>query len=100
MMTRAGAKQAPDSTGSGAASGGPSARFAVPAYTVFDVSAYWNVGKNAKLTLGVYNLGDRKYWDYASSRSLAADTGAVARADIERQALAGRNIAASLTLSY
>ena len=100
MMTRAGAKQAPDSTGSGAASGGPSARFAVPAYTVFDVSAYWNVGKNAKLTLGVYNLGDRKYWDYASSRSLAADTGAVAHADIERQALAGRNIAASLTLSY
>lgn len=100
IMTRAGAKQAPDSAASGAASGAPGARFAVPAYTVFDVAAYWNVGKNAKLTLGVYNLGDRKYWDYASSRSLAADTGAAAHADIERQALAGRHIAASLTLTY
>ncbi|MFM9433602.1 hemoglobin/transferrin/lactoferrin receptor protein [Janthinobacterium sp. CG_23.3] len=96
IATRAGAKQAPDSVANGVAA----ARFAVPAYTLLDASAYWNVGKHAKLTLALNNLGDRKYWDYASSRSLAADTGAASHADIERQALAGRNVAVSLSVNY
>ncbi|MFZ6846224.1 TonB-dependent hemoglobin/transferrin/lactoferrin family receptor [Undibacterium sp. RuTC16W] len=77
-----------------------SARFAVPAYAVIDVSGYWHIRKNIKLNVGICNLGDRKYWDYASSRSLAAGSTATALADIERQALAGRNIAASLSINY
>ncbi len=96
IVTRAGGKQAVDAVVNGAAS----ARFAVPGYTVVDMSAYWNVGKNARLTLAVNNIGDRKYWDYASSRSLAADTGAASHADIERQAMARRNVAASLSVNY
>ncbi|MDC8756815.1 TonB-dependent hemoglobin/transferrin/lactoferrin family receptor [Janthinobacterium fluminis] len=96
IVTRAGGKQAPVSV----ASGFETAHFAVPAYTLVDLSAYWNISKNAKLTLGVFNLGDRKYWDYASSRSLAPDTGPVSHADIERQALAGRNVAVSLSVNY
>lgn len=81
-------------------SGITTARFAVPAYTVMDLSAYWNIRKNIKLNVGIYNFSDRKYWDYASSRSLAAGTTAVALADIQRQALPGRNVAASLSISY
>ena len=56
--------------------------------------------KNAKLIVGVYNLTDRKYWDYAASRSLAAGTTAASRAEIERYARPGRNVAASLSISY
>lgn len=75
-------------------------RFAVPSSTVLDLVAYWNVGPHAALTAGVYNLGDRKYWDYASSRGLPAGTTAVAIADIERQARPGRNVAVNFKLMY
>ncbi|MES2259091.1 MAG: TonB-dependent receptor [Pseudomonadota bacterium] len=74
--------------------------FAVPASTLVDLSAYWNIGKHASITAGAYNLGDKKYWDYASSRSLAAGTTALALADIERQAKPGRNYAVNFKLMY
>ena len=48
----------------------------------------------------MYNLGDRKYWDYASSRTLAAGTTAATVADIERQARPGRNYAFNLKVIY
>nr|WP_314606432.1 TonB-dependent hemoglobin/transferrin/lactoferrin family receptor [uncultured Janthinobacterium sp.] len=92
----AGAKQAPENLLIGDA--GP--LFTVPSYTIFDLSTYWNVHKNAKIVVGVYNLTDRKYWDYAASRSLAAGTTAASRAEIERYAKPGRNVAASLSLNF
>lgn len=81
-------------------SGGTAALFAVPSSTVMDLTAYVNVGKNATLTAGAYNLGDKKYWDYASARSLAAGTTATALADIERQVKTGRNYALTFKLMY
>lgn len=92
----AGAKQAPENLLIGDA--GP--LFTVPSYTIFDLSTYWNVHKNAKIIVGVYNLTDRKYWDYASARGLAAGTTAANRAEIERYAKPGRNVAASLSVNY
>ncbi|MGB9988778.1 TonB-dependent hemoglobin/transferrin/lactoferrin family receptor [Pseudoduganella rhizocola] len=90
------AKQA----GNDVISGVTTPRFAVPSSTVVDLVAYWNVGRHAALTAGLYNLGDRKYWDYASSRGLPAGTTAVALADIERQARPGRNVAVNFKLMY
>lgn len=81
-------------------SGVTSARFAVPAATVMDLTGYWNLGRHAALTLGVYNLADKKYWDYASARGLAAPATAAASADIERMARPGRYVAATFTLMY
>lgn len=75
-------------------------RFTVPSYTVVDLSTYWNVHRNAKIVVGVYNLTDRKYWDYAAARSLAAGTTAANRAEIERYAKPGRNVAASLSVNF
>jgi len=92
----AGAKQAPENLLIGDA--GP--LFTVPSYTIFDLSTYWNVHKNAKIVVGVYNLTDRKYWDYAASRSLAAGTTAANRAEIERYAKPGRNVAASVSVNF
>ncbi|MCD2518652.1 TonB-dependent receptor [Massilia sp. G4R7] len=81
-------------------SGVTTARFAVPSSTVLDLTAYWNINRHASLTAGIYNLADRKYWDYASSRGLPAGTTAAALADIERQARPGRYAAMSLKISY
>lgn len=92
----AGDKQAPNDL----LTGTTAPRFKVPSYTIFDLSTYWNVHKNAKIIVGVYNLTDRKYWDYAAARSLSAGTTAANRAEIERYAKPGRNVAASLSVNY
>ncbi|QYG07536.1 TonB-dependent hemoglobin/transferrin/lactoferrin family receptor [Janthinobacterium sp. PAMC25594] len=92
----AGEKQAPNDL----LTGTTAPRFSVPSYTIFDLSTYWNVHKNAKIVVGVYNLTDRKYWDYAAARSLSAGTTAANRAEIERYAKPGRNLAASLSVNF
>lgn len=76
------------------------ARFRVPGYSVADATFYWNLARHAQLTGGVYNLGDRKYWDYASARNLAAGNSALALADIERASRPGRNYALNLKVIY
>lgn len=76
------------------------ARFAVPSYTLMDLAAYWNIGRNAELTAGLYNVTDKKYWDYATSRSLPAGTSTATFADIERQARPGRYAAVTFKLIY
>lgn len=78
-------------------------RFALPSYSLFDVNAYWNIQKNLKLNLAVYNLSNQKYWDYANSRKLAAMKGAndaAAALEIERQVMPGRSVVLSVQLSY
>ncbi|UQV43811.1 TonB-dependent hemoglobin/transferrin/lactoferrin family receptor [Janthinobacterium lividum] len=92
----AGDKQAPNDL----LTGTTAPRFKVPSYTIFDLSTYWNVHKNAKIVVGVYNLTDRKYWDYAAARSLSAGTTVASRTEIERYAKPGRNVAASLSVNY
>ena len=89
-------KQAPNDVISGVTT----ARYKVPAYTIFDLSTYWNVHRNAKIIVGVYNLTDHKYWDYAASRTLAAGTTAANLSEIQRYAKPGRNVAASLSVNY
>ncbi|MDW8845509.1 TonB-dependent receptor [Erwinia sp. MMLR14_017] len=46
----------------------------VPGYGMVDMTAYWQVAKNVKVSGGIYNLTDRKYWDYLSSRELTEST--------------------------
>lgn len=96
MAVHADGKQAPNDVISGVTT----ARYKVPAYTILDLSTYWNVHKNAKIIVGVYNLTDRKYWDYAASRTLAAGTTAANLSEIQRYAKPGRNVAASLSINY
>lgn len=46
----------------------------VPGYGLLDWTAYWQVAKNVKINGGVYNITDRKYWDYLSSRTQEEST--------------------------
>ncbi|WP_432379966.1 TonB-dependent receptor domain-containing protein [Duganella sp. P38] len=80
--------------------GGTATLFDVPGYSVLDLTAYWNINQHVTLSGGVYNIGDKKYWDYASVRSLVAGTSSTTLADIERQARPGRNYAFNLKVIY
>lgn len=46
----------------------------VPGYGLVDMTAYWQVAKNVKLSGGIYNVTDRQYRDYLSSRELTEST--------------------------
>jgi len=46
----------------------------VPGYGIVDLSAWWQVAKHVKVNGGVYNLTNRKYWDYLSSRTQETST--------------------------
>jgi len=75
-------------------------RWRIPGAAVADLTAYWRLGQHARLNLGLYNLGDKRYWDYASSRALPAGTTTAAMADIERSTRPGRSMAATFTVQY
>ncbi|NIF23159.1 TonB-dependent receptor domain-containing protein [Candidatus Pantoea multigeneris] len=42
----------------------------IPGYALVDLTAYYRISKNVKVSGGIYNLTDRKYWDYLSNRDL------------------------------
>ncbi|CAB3870232.1 hypothetical protein LMG26788_02741 [Achromobacter pulmonis] len=42
----------------------------IPGYSIFDLTAYYNVKKHLTLAMGIYNLTNRKYWNYASNRKM------------------------------
>lgn len=46
----------------------------VPGYGLVDLTAYYRVAKNVRISGGIYNLTDRKYWDYQTSRNIEAPT--------------------------
>lgn len=50
------------------------ALFAPPGHAVFDAFAWWQVHEQVRLNLGLFNLGDRRYWRWANVRGLAANT--------------------------
>lgn len=46
----------------------------ISGYGLVDATAYWQVAKGVRINSGVYNIGDRKYRDYLSSRDLMENT--------------------------
>lgn len=71
----------------------------VPGYGMVDMTAWVKVTKNVRLSGGVYNLTDRKYLDYLSSRNLTGET----RMDINDRALAvqpGRNVQLGVNVDF
>ncbi len=75
------------------------AQFAVPGYASFDLYGYWLPQPNLRLTAGLYNLGDKRYWDYASARSLQPSSPRDLQ-DIQLLTRPGRTAMVTLTLAY
>lgn len=72
---------------------------AVPGYGLVDLAAYYNVTKNISINAGVYNLTDRKYWEYASNKKLTAITEQDMR-DIAFGVAPGRTYQLGITASF
>lgn len=66
---------------------------------MFDLTGYWQVSKNARLNAGIYNIGDKRYWDYSSTRSLQPNVPRDQR-DIELLSSPGRTFAVSLNVNF
>jgi len=48
--------------------------FLPDAYTVYDLSGQWRLRKGLRLTAGVYNLSDEKYWNWSEVQGLSASS--------------------------
>ncbi|WP_137175134.1 TonB-dependent hemoglobin/transferrin/lactoferrin family receptor [Massilia sp. HP4] len=75
------------------------ALFRVPGRATFDLVSYWQVNQNVRLDAGFYNLGDKRYWDYSSSRNLQPSV-ARDRRDMELLTEPGRTVAMSLRMAF
>ncbi len=71
----------------------------VPGYGMVDATAYWQVAKNVRLSGGIYNLTDRKYWDYTSSRELTSET-AQDRNDVALAVMPGRTYQLGVNVDF
>jgi hemoglobin/transferrin/lactoferrin receptor protein len=71
----------------------------VPGYGMVDATAYWQATKNLKLSGGIYNITDRKYWDYTSSRTLTS-TNAQERNDINLAVMPGRTFQLGVNVDF
>jgi hemoglobin/transferrin/lactoferrin receptor protein len=73
--------------------GGPF--FAPPGYATLDLLADWRVNERATINVGVFNLTDRKYWEWADVRGRLANDPAL---DFYTQP--GRSLGAQLRLTW
>jgi hemoglobin/transferrin/lactoferrin receptor protein len=89
-MARLTAARAKDKTAS------PST-FAAPGYGVVDLTAWWTPVKDMRLSVGVFNLFDRKYWNGVDTLTAAQ---AANSSTLDFYSLPGRNLRASLAWQF
>jgi hemoglobin/transferrin/lactoferrin receptor protein len=64
-------------------------------YQVLDLSGYWQLNKAARVTVGVNNLFNRRYWQWSDMRGQLASDPALAR-----YSQPGRNVSASFEYRF
>lgn len=70
--------------------------FRAPGYALVNLTGYWRLNENATAHLGLYNIGDRRYWRYANIRGIAATN----FAEQQRRTEPGFNTSASISFRY
>lgn len=71
--------------------------FVSPSHTVLDLSAQVQLRKGVRLNLGLFNLTDRKYWNWSDVRGVTA---ASELAAIDAYSQPGRNLRISLVADF
>ncbi len=71
------------------------ALFQPPGYAVFDLLAYYQLSKSSRIDFAFFNLGNRRYWDWADVRGRPADDPL-----IEFYSRPGINFAANLRINW
>lgn len=64
-------------------------------YATFDVYHRYRPGAHARVDVGLYNLADRRYWDWSRARGVAPDAH-----DLDLYTSPGRSARATLTLDW
>jgi len=52
----------------------PATQFATAAATTLDLSGQWRIRKDLRLNVGLFNLTNKKYWNWADVRGLSASS--------------------------
>ncbi|MEG3134565.1 TonB-dependent receptor [Rouxiella sp. T17] len=71
----------------------------IPGYGIVDLTGYVQVAKNVKLSGGIYNVTDRKYWDYLSTRDTETST-AQDKADLALATMPGRTFQLGVNVDF
>ncbi len=76
--------------------------FASPGYARFDLYAWFEPWRGARVNAGLFNLGNRRYWEWATVRGLEADVRNLAANDesIGFYTSPGRNFSVSLSMEW
>jgi hemoglobin/transferrin/lactoferrin receptor protein len=69
--------------------------FVPPGYAVFDLYARFKLLENATLRLGIFNLGDRRYWDWADVPGIAANSNT-----LDRYTRPGRSFSGTIAFDW
>ncbi|MDO9406016.1 MAG: TonB-dependent hemoglobin/transferrin/lactoferrin family receptor [Polaromonas sp.] len=59
--------------------------FVSPSATVMDLTGQWKISKDLRLNAGIYNLTDKKYWEWGSVRGNIASAASLATVDAYTQ---------------
>lgn len=65
------------------------------ASTVYDLSGQWRLRKDLRLTAGVHNLTDKKYWNWSEVQGLAANN-----ATLDAYTQPGRSVRVSMSADF
>ncbi len=76
--------------------------FAPPGYARFDLYGWFEPWQGARINAGLFNLGNRRYWEWAAVRGLEADVRNLESNDesIGFYTSPGRNFSLSLTVQW
>ncbi|MFS0828555.1 TonB-dependent receptor [Pseudomonas phoenicis] len=77
---------------------GTSSQFRTPGYGVLDLAGFYKLTDDLTLNAGLYNLTDKKYWQWDSVRGYdgLGEAGVTQPANLDRLTLPGRNVAINL----
>ena len=75
--------------------GGTVGPFKTPGFGILDLTAYYKVSKDVTVNGGLYNLTDKKYWNWDDVRSYdrVGEAGVTGPANLDRLTQPGRNFA-------
>ena len=77
---------------------GTSTQFKSPGYGVIDLSGFYKVTRDVTVNAGLYNLTDKKYWNWDDVRGYdsVGEAGVINPANMDRLTAPGRNFAINL----
>jgi hemoglobin/transferrin/lactoferrin receptor protein len=77
---------------------GASSQFRTPGYGVLDLSGYFKVTDDLTVNAGLYNLTDKKYWQWDSVRGYdgQGEAAVTQPANLDRLTMPGRNVAVNV----